>query len=78
MKIKNRRLIRNLKPHKEAVAAMELFMFRYATSGLGSMDFFDSLYLDEKKRCADLVTAMRKATGRWNSKKDAKPNNNLI
>lgn len=46
---------RDLNPHKPAKAAMWLFGHRYATSGLGSMAFWDSLPDGEKRLCREMV-----------------------
>lgn len=52
---------RDLSPHKSARAAMYLFGSRYASSGLGSMGFWDTLSTSEKELCRDLVADIERA-----------------
>ena len=65
---------RNFNPHKEARAAMWLFGKEYSESKLGSMNFFDSLLLNKKILCYDMVDGILKAKRRWNFKKGKKEN----
>ena len=49
---------RNLNPTPEAVFAMYHWSKDYAKQGGGSMDFYDSLNVEEKRFCKSAVKAI--------------------
>lgn len=56
-----RRVLRNLNPHKAAVAAMYLWGRTYSQQRGGSMDFWDGLSDSAKDLCRRLVADIEKA-----------------
>lgn len=46
---------RNLKPTAEAIVAMCIWGNQYSRRKGGSMDFYDSLTIGQKKQCAETV-----------------------
>jgi hypothetical protein len=61
MKAADKRNLRNLNPHKPAVAARFLWGKEYAAQGGGSMDFWDRLDQSRKRLCRDLVERIKAA-----------------
>ncbi len=57
----NRRDRRNLTPTAPAVVAMNLWGQRYSEQNGGSMDFWDKLSAEEKKRCHEIAARVREA-----------------
>jgi hypothetical protein len=51
----------NLNPTPEAIMAMELWGDQYAGQNGGSMDFWDKLPANSKKRCTDAIERIRAA-----------------
>lgn len=50
---------RNLSPTPAARVAMIIWGREYSTFGGGSMDFWDSLAVDQQNRCEHVVTDLR-------------------
>jgi hypothetical protein len=64
MNKQDKQVMRNLKPHKEAVIAMWLFGEEYSRLGIGAIDYYDQLPGSKKRLCAcmleDINNAQRK------------------